>query len=221
MKNTAENCLDQIGWGKYQTLVFLCSCEAVGIGVGSSMLLPLIFTQLEGLTNANKGLLGAVLNLGLLLTAGYAGRKADKKGRITLFKKGSYVILVGLIMLAFSNSFWSLFFSFFVIGLGSGSDLAITNSLLMESIPTYSRKFLAYSSISMNIASTWIYVTALVMEYNQVQFISDWRFTCLMFAAVHTVFIYLRQFLEEGPIFLHEKGEIEEMKKVLKNVKSI
>ncbi|CAG9321419.1 yceI_3 [Blepharisma stoltei] len=215
MANVAETCLERIGWGRYQKLIFLCSCEAVATGIGSSMLISLIITQFPDLTNANKGVLGSILNLGLLLAAGYSGRKADKSGRIVLFKKGCYIMMLGLIALTLSHTFLSLLLSLFIIGLGCGLDMSITNSLLMESIPNSSRKYLALLSVSMNVGATFVYACALTIEYFKVITITDWRAAAIGFTILHGIFIYLRSFLEEGPVFLYDKGKIEEMKEVL------
>ncbi|CAG9324364.1 unnamed protein product [Blepharisma stoltei] len=218
MKSAAEKCLEEIGWGKYQNFLFICGCEAIGIGVGASMLIPLIIVELTDISNASKGLLATVMNLGMLIGSWYFGKKADQGGRISYFRQSSYILLLGLTILFLSNTYLAFLAALFFIGCGFGSDNALINSLLIESIPASGRKSLAWLLGSINVSNCAIFVIAAVVEVFKVTFISDWRLVAGIFIIIRVIFIYLRNFLEEGPVFLCKQGKNEEMKKVLKKI---
>jgi len=218
MSISAENVLENLGFRKYQKLLFVVCCEAVAIGIGSAMLISLIIPSMPEISNAQKGILGAGLNMGLLLSGGFLGSRADKLGREKIFKNSSYLILAGLLALVVARNFYQVCLGFLVLGVGSGADLAVTNSLLMESIPKTSRKYLALLAIAMNLGAGLVYSIALGLEYWEFRQVENWRLIAVTLFSVHLCFTYLRTFLKESPMFLYQQSKLEDFEKVVREI---
>ena len=85
------------------------------------MITPLLFQSLGSISNSSKGMLGSILNLGMLFSAGGCGRMADKRGRVPIFKAGGYLLLLGLVMMILVESLNMITLALLVVGVGIGA----------------------------------------------------------------------------------------------------
>lgn len=218
MKKIAfDEAIEKIGFGQFQTrLLVLCGLGWAADGMEVlliSFALPAI-GQEWNLTNAQKGLLGTAIFLGMLVGAWVWGRLSDLVGRKVIFISTIGVASVFGLLSAFAPSFGWLVALRVMTGFGVGGNLPVDYSIFAEYLPAKKRgrylvfleSFWALGSI-LAAGVSWLVVPTL-----------GWRWLFAIAAVAGVVVFFFRSYVPESPRYLLVRGRLDEAVRVLNQV---
>jgi MFS transporter, putative metabolite:H+ symporter len=212
-----DEAIEKVGFGRFQKkLLVICglgwAADAMEVLL-ISFALPAV-SQEWGLNNAQKGLLGTVIFLGMLVGAWVWGRLSDVIGRKTSFiATVLFASLFGLFS-AFAPSFVWLLVLRALTGFGVGGMLPVDYAIFSEYLPAQHRgRYLVYLESFWALGSllaaglAWLVVPTL-----------GWRWLLAIPAVSAAIVLFIRISIPESPRFLLVKGKPEQALKVLLQV---
>ncbi|MBN1372236.1 MAG: MFS transporter [Anaerolineaceae bacterium] len=212
-----DQAIDAIGYGKFQRkLMWICglgwAADAMEVLL-IAYVLPAAGTE-WGLTNAQKGLLGTAIFLGMLAGAWFWGRLSDLVGRKAGFVGTVAIDSVFGLASAFSPSFiWLLILRMFT-GFGVGGTLPVDYSIFAEYLPARKRgRYLvlleAFWALGAILAAglAWLIVPRL-----------GWRALLAVSALPGLIIFFIRRHVPESPRYLLVNGKPDEARDVLQLV---
>lgn len=162
-----------------------------GISLLSLGTINIFLTSKFGLDEITVGSLAALLPFGILIASLAFGPLVDKYGYKILFIISSILILIGFECIAFTNTFFLIQISFFLIGLGGGvlnggtnalvSDISFDNrqselsllsvffgigSLGMPAVTGFLSKYYSYENIISGIGFTILFLIVFIFVIN-------------------------------------------------------
>jgi putative MFS transporter len=214
---TYDQAINKIGFGKFQArLMVVCglgwAADAMEVLL-ISFALPAIGAEWN-LSNAQKGLLGTAIFLGMLAGAWVWGRLSDVAGR-----KIGFISTVGIdsffgLLSAFAPSFGWLVGLRALTGFGVGGTLPVDYSIFAEYLPAQKRgRYLvlleAFWALGAVLAAglAWLIVPSL-----------GWRWLLGISAVPGIIIFFIRRYVPESPRYLMVKGRTDEAQAVLRQV---
>ncbi|MDI6695385.1 MAG: MFS transporter [Anaerolineales bacterium] len=214
---TYDQAIDQIGFGRFQRkLMWIC-----GLGWAADAMevlliafaLPAISAEWD-LSNAQKGLLGTAIFLGMLAGAWFWGWISDHIGRKTGFVSTIAIDSIFGLFSAFSPSFAWLVILRAATGFGVGGTLPVDYSTFAEYLPTRQRgrylvlleSFWALGTIAAA-GLAWLVTPTL-----------GWRWLLALSALPGLLIFWIRRYVPESPRYLLVSGQSEEARRVLEQV---
>lgn len=214
---TYDQAIEQIGFGRFQRkLMLIC-----GLGwAADAMEVLLIAFALPalgeewGLSNAQKGLLGTAIFLGMLAGAWFWGWMSDHIGRRTGFISTVAIDSTFGLLSAFSPSFLWLVILRALTGFGVGGTLPVDYSIFAEYLPPKKRgRYLVL------LESFWALgtVTAAGLAWLVMPTLG-WRWLLGLSALPGTIIYFIRRHVPESPRYLLVSGQREKAMAVLEQV---
>ncbi len=212
-----DQAIDAIGYGKFQRkLMWICglgwAADAMEVLL-IAYVLPAAGTE-WGLTNAQKGLLGTAIFLGMLAGAWFWGRASDLVGRKIGFVGTVAIDSVFGLASAFSPNFIWLLILRMLTGFGVGGTLPVDYSIFAEYLPARKRgRYLvlleAFWALGAILAAglAWLIVPRL-----------GWRALLAVSALPGLIIFFIRRHIPESPRYLLVNGKPEEARDVLQLV---
>jgi MFS family permease len=204
------------------TMIF-AMCAAVnscnlGYDIGVSTTAGGLVQEDLGLTDGQRELFVASLNFWSIFGSMFAHWICDKYGRRYSFVVAAVSFIVGLIIMAVSNSFEILMFGRIFVGLGVGFGLAIDPLYIAEISPAAHRgELVTWSEMALNVGIVLGFSAGLIF-YN-VKDGLQWRLMFLMGSILPVVMILLVRFvMPESPRWLVDNRREAEAKAILKQV---
>jgi len=217
---TLDQAVEQAGMGRFQRrLMVICglgwAADAMEVLL-IAFVLPAVGEE-WGLSNAQKGLLGTAIFLGMLAGAWFWGRLSDLKGRKIGFVGTVAVDSVFGLLSALSPSFPFLLGLRALTGFGVGGTLPVDYSIFAEYLPTRNRgrhlvlleAFWALGSLAAA-GLAWLVVPNL-----------GWRWLLAISAVPGLIIFWIRRHVPESPRYLLVNGQAEEAKAVLRHVAQV
>ena len=191
---------------KQRWLWFIASGGTLMDGVSVMMIGISLHLLSARLSPVMMGLIGASLVLGAVFGSNILGKVGDSKGRKKLLILNMLIIAVGAFACTFSNSSWILLLGQLIIGIGIGSDFAVSATYIAEISPRKTRSKLmvgtiAFQSIGLLLAGTLAY---LVMRFFDSPHIYNYLFAIETGLAL--LLFFLRFSLSESPRWLMKLG---------------
>lgn len=214
---TYDQAIEEIGFGRFQRrLLWIC-----GLGWAADAMevlliafaLPAISEE-WGLTNAQRGLLGTSIFLGMLIGAWGWGWVSDRIGRKTGFVSTVAIDSVFGLLSAFSPSFAWLLILRTITGIGVGGTLPVDYSIFAEYLPAHRRgRYLVL------LESFWALGTILVagLAWLLVPRLG-WRALLAVSAVPGLIIFFIRRHVPESPRYLLVSGRQAEARAVLETV---
>ena len=178
---------------------YIDSCTIITSGVA------LVIYQNEfGLSNVEFGALSAALTFCIAFGSIFGGRLGDIFGRKPVFSVTMVMLVLGALLMIFSNNFAILLLGEILMGLGVGADLPVSLATISEVAPDEKRgKMLLFSDI--------LWVVGIVVAQGIGSIVGDWGVTGgqIMFAQlaiVSGIVLILRQTIPESPIWMRENA---------------
>lgn len=159
------------------------------------------------LTSLMMGLIGTALVLGAVIGSNIGGNLADKLGRKKLFAINMFVIIIGALMAMFSFSNWILLASQLIIGLGIGSDFAVSGAYVAEMLPRKNRSRLMVGTITFQAVGLIIAGLLSMLLIDIVTSTDVWRYLFGVQIIVAAGYFTARLFMYESPRWLMSQGE--------------
>lgn len=217
-KKTAKKTLDDVSMTPFLRKItffasggsFLDGYVLSLIGVALTQLVPAF-----GLSTEESAAIGASVLVGIFFGTILGGYVTDKIGRHVMFIVDVLAICVFSLWSVFAMQAWEFVAARFFIGLFIGADYPIATSLIAEFAPKKSR------SINMGIVSAAWYLgatVAAVVGYALYGVKDGWRW---MLASPVPICVFLligRSRVPESPLWLIERGRVEEAHDVMKLV---
>jgi MFS transporter, putative metabolite:H+ symporter len=214
---TFDEAIGHIGFGRFQIkLMIVCglgwAADAMEVLL-ISFALPSI-AQEWGLTNAQKGLLGTAIFLGMLAGALVWGRVSDLLGRKLGFISTVAIDSVFGLFSAFAPSFAWLVILRTLTGFGVGGTLPVDYSIFAEYLPNEKRgRYLvlleSFWAIGVIAAAglAWLIVPRV-----------GWRWLLAVSALPGLIIFFIRRDIPESPRYLMVNGKTEQARAVLEQV---
>ncbi len=214
---TYDQAIEQVGFGRFQKkLMWICG---LGWAADAMEVLLIAFAlpaiSLEwNLSNTQKGLLGTVIFLGMLIGAWLWGWLSDRIGRKTGFISTVAIDSIFGLLSAFSPSFVWLLILRGITGFGVGGTLPVDYSIFAEYLPAKKRgrylvlleSFWALGTIAAA-GLAWIIVPRL-----------GWRWLLGISAIPGLVVFLIRRQIPESPRFLLVHGQPQKARQILEMV---
>jgi MFS transporter, putative metabolite:H+ symporter len=214
---TIDQGIEQAGFGRFQKKI-MAICGLVWASDGIKVLLiafvlPAI-SQEWSLSNAQKGLLGTAIFLGMLAGAWIWGRLSDLIGRKQVFIITILIDTVFGLASAFAPSFAWLVALRVLTGFGVGGTLPVDYSIFAEFLPTQKRgrylvlleSFWALGSV-LAAGLAWLLVPSL-----------GWRWLVAASAVPGILVFFIWRYVPESPRYLLVKGKNNEALQILRQV---
>ncbi|WP_431088683.1 MFS transporter [Paenibacillus sp. 8b26] len=194
------------------TLLVITTTGLARMGYGA--VLPYMQKGLH-LTISQTGLLGTIMFLGYLLTVGLSGVLAVRWGAKLVLITGSAAVVVSMLGLAWSPSFWAIGLFMFVIGAGSSLVFTPLMSLMIGWFPQQRGKVLGIllsgAGIGMLLSGFLIPVIIRVFPHD------GWRAVWLCFGIISLVVLVLSLFVLKNPASARQTVSEEDKPQWLKN----
>ncbi len=214
---TFDQAIEQVGFGRFQKkLMVVCglgwAADAMEVLL-ISFALPAI-SQEWNLTNAQKGLLGTAIFLGMLAGAWVWGRLSDLAGRKIGFVSTVAIDSVFGLASAFAPTFGWLVGLRALTGFGVGGTLPVDYAIFAEYLPANKRgrylvlleSFWALGAV-FAAGLAWLIVPTL-----------GWRWLLGISAVPGLIIFFIRRFVPESPRYLVVNGKTEQAAEVLRQV---
>lgn len=164
------------------------------------------------------GMIGAALLLGAVFGSNIGGSLADTLGRKKILIANMLIMASGAVLSIFSFSPWLLFAGQLIIGLGIGSDFAVSSTYISETTPIKKRSVLMITTIAFQSAGlilagvlAWIILDILnVSNIWQYLFAIEVLFSLFFFISRFTIF--------ESPRWLMTKGKNTEALEIIQKM---
>lgn len=211
---TFEEAIERIGMGRFQKkLMLLCglswAADAMEILL-IAFVLPIAGQEWK-LSNAQKGLLGTIIFIGMLFGAFFWGRLSDKIGRKTGFVATVAIFSVFGLASAFSPNFVWLMVLRGLTGFGVGGMLPVDYSIFAEYLPASKRgRYLVYLESFWALGS----IAAAGLSWLVIP-LWGWRAVLAISAIPGILIFFIRRNVPESPRFLMVKGRTAEARQVL------
>ncbi len=163
-----------------------------------------------GLTDVQKGMVGAAPLFGILVGASLLGGMADVFGRKRMFIVEMVLFTLFLIGVALSPSFWPFLILLFGVGAALGCDYPTAHMVISESIPSRVRGRLVLSAFAFQAVGA---LFGTVLGYAILKFHGDansWRWMYGSVIPIGVVIVFLRFFIPESPHWLRTRRRTEE-----------
>lgn len=214
---TFDLAIEQAGFGRFQQrLMLICglgwAADAMEVLL-ISFALPQIGSEWN-LTNAQKGLLGTAIFLGMLAGAWVWGRLSDLAGRKIGFMSTVAIDSIFGLASAFAPSFGWLVALRALTGFGVGGTLPVDYAIFAEYLPTAKRgRYLVL------LESFWALgaVLAAGLAWLIVPWLG-WRWLLAISAVPGLIIFFIRQHIPESPRYLLVNGKTEQAAAVLRQV---
>ncbi|KAL4232718.1 hypothetical protein ACF0H5_007406 [Mactra antiquata] len=224
-----EAALKSIGYGKFHViLLLLCgwavSSDAIEV-LSVSFMLPSAECDLH-LTSTDKGILNAIIFLGMMVGGYFWGSMADKFGRRSVLMGSLTLNGLGGLASSVSQVFWLFLLMRFVSGIGVGGSIPVIFSYFTEFLPKYRRgsmiSALATFWMMGNIIAAglaWIIIPHPDLGYFSSSFTyNSWRIFIAVctFPGLSSAFMFI--FMPESPKFFLTRGNV---KKALASLRTV
>jgi MFS family permease len=108
-EHSLEDAIAQTGFGKFNYTLILLSGLMLGTGFleasSINLILPIVGCELN-LTNFQKGLLGSISYIGIILSSHFWGFMADTRGRKRIIAPALCISFLFTVISSFATSFW-------------------------------------------------------------------------------------------------------------------
>lgn len=214
---TFDQAIERAGFGRFQgKLMIICglgwAADAMEVLL-ISFALPAIGEE-WGLSNAQKGLLGTAIFLGMLAGAWVWGRLSDLAGRKIGFVSTVAIDSLFGLASAFAPTFGWLVALRALTGFGVGGTLPVDYSIFAEYLPANKRgRYLvlleAFWALGAILAAglAWLIVPRL-----------GWRWLLAVSALPGLIIFFIRRYVPESPRYLLVNGKSEQAAAVLRQV---
>ncbi len=214
---TYDQAIETVGFGRFQRkLMWVCG---LGWAADAMEVLLIAFAlpaigQEWNLSNAQKGLLGTAIFLGMLAGAWGWGWLSDRVGRKTGFISTVAIDSVFGLLSAFSPSFAWLVLLRAATGFGVGGTLPVDYSIFAEYLPARKRgRYLvlleSFWALGTIVAAglAWLVVPRL-----------GWRWLLALSALPGLIIFFIRRYIPESPRYLLVSGQKDRARAVLAQV---
>lgn len=208
---TAAQCVEglPVGRGVWELLVcaFLAWLLLGAINESTPFAFSFIYTEWP-VTPQSAGLLAAALALGNFTAIAVGGWLADRYGRLAVVRPALVMTLACGVMMQTAGTFFQALAARFILGLVSGSLLAVVPPLVAELLPARDRGFyLTVWCVGWPVGSLYAIVAGCLLMYSL-----TWRAFCIMLL-MPAVILYVctrAEMLPESPRYLYLAGRREE-----------
>ncbi len=214
---TVDQAIERVGMGRFQRkLLVVCgagwAADAMEVLL-ISFALPAIILDWQ-LTQAQAGLVGTAVFVGMLVGAWFWGTVSDNRGRRLGFQATILIYSIMGLLSALAPSYWWLVIARMLTGFGVGGMLPVDYAIFAEFLPKQNRgrylvlleSFWALGTI-VAAGMAWIIIPR-----------ASWRWL-LAFSVVPALIIYfIRRHVPESPRYLMIAGREEEARQVLERV---
>lgn len=167
---------------------------------------------------SEKGLLGSIVFLGLLIGSLSASKFCDKYGRKEIIKLGAFTVALFAILTAVTPNFIFLLLFRFILGAGVGLVIPSSTSLVSESVPAETRSFYL-NNIWVAFPIGEMYVYFICSFFNEKELL-NWRWVMGLSSIPSFIAFFLLLNIKESPRFLILNDKVEEGFAILDEIAS-
>ncbi|MFP4351345.1 MAG: MFS transporter [Puniceicoccaceae bacterium] len=159
-----------------------------------------------GLSDVQKGAVGAAPLFGILVGATLLGGMADSHGRKKMFVVEMILFTVFLAGVALSPSFWPFVILLFGVGAALGCDYPTAHLVISESIPSRIRGRLVLGAFAFQAVGAMFgtLLGFMILKYHGEA--DSWRWMYGSVIPIGVVIVILRFFIPESPHWLQARG---------------
>ncbi|CAG9333955.1 unnamed protein product [Blepharisma stoltei] len=219
--NQIDNYLTTIGWGRYQSQIFIiCGTSVFNIMIWG-YIVSLLLVRLGDNWNLERfelGIIGSIYGLGASLGSLFFGFLSDRFGRMFSFRVSILVVWVATLFVIFSFNMIMLSLVLFFIGAGASSDQVLSATILKEFISNKNTSILAVYTLFYRLGGATIAIIIIIVEVINPTIMSDWKIITIIIFFWNSAQLIQRQFMDETPKFLYSVGKLTKAEEVLRKI---
>lgn len=180
--------------------------------------LTVMVNELTDLLPYQAGMLGTALGLGNLFGSLIGGYLSNSLGSSIVYKYSIYLTSISAALMVFTSDIWLLNVLILAIGIGTGVDLALSGTIMLENSPPSKQWVVSSLTISWCIGYGFPFGIALLIPILNIGHFSLWRSCVAICAGLCFISVLLRNNLCDTPYYLHVKKNQKALYRLLEKI---
>ncbi|CAG9319882.1 unnamed protein product [Blepharisma stoltei] len=221
-RNKINRILESMGWGKYQIYVFwTCFVTLILQTSTRASVAVIMMDSKENHPDRNIGILPSIMQLGNVIGCYGFGYFSNRFGRKWLFLYGDIITIIGITLTIVDTEWMLLKIGLFLVGVGTGSDMVLANSIAFESFPPSKRCKLGIMNCACSIGSITTFGIGLLTTQISIFDIPSLGIVLSYSLIIALILMIMRIYLMETPMYLCDHYEDKKLATVLFHIAQI
>ena len=174
--------------------------------------------ELTDLLPYQAGMLGTFLGLGTLFGSLIGGYLSNSLGSCIVYKYSIYLTSISAALMVFTSDIWLLNVLMLAIGTGTGVDLALSGTIMLENCPPSKQWVVSSLTFSWCLGYGFPFGVALLIPALNIGSFSLWRSCVAMCAGLCFISVLLRNNLCDTPYYLKVKKNQKALYQLLEKI---
>lgn len=225
-KNQAYKALETIGWGRYNSKVYLICGMVIANkawfcydGWCTNITYTLLGIKEEwNVSSLLLGLIASFFQIGLLFGNLTWGILSDKYGRKIPYRLSGFLGFIASVCLTFSLHPFMVAGSFFILGFSMAGEVSLTSSVVCEFCPPTKRYLLTLLSLFFSFGALTSSIIALIVQQLNNSGLYSWRVIVGALSIIQLLNSLARLWIKETPAYLYGIKKTKEAEEILNTI---